>query len=246
MQSEAGAHTPVSSPSFLAVALSASPAAWRRCRRPRSPSRRQAWSPGWSHSEGAWPVRRWWSGRPFDRQESSTWQPSPEGATGKSDQDKNGLKCLLQSPKICDFYVWCVIRSLNTDKLFGTRQTHSAFNSKPLNSTGSKTRSSTLFCGFSPFHVFAQLFLTLACASENASSPQGRCFSKSRSQRHRCELCTAACADTWCGRRSARWCSGPTECRRCSGFLPQCPSPRSLWDSLLIDQSGGKRSKRIR
>lgn len=90
---------------------------------------------------------------------------------------------------------------------------------------------------------FYSLTLAYTCLKHQTkhSSPLGRCSWRNRSLRHRCVRCKAACAGTWCGRRSGRWCSEPTGCLRYSGCPPLCPSLQNLWDSLSIDRSGGKR-----
>lgn len=90
---------------------------------------------------------------------------------------------------------------------------------------------------------------SIACSD----SPRGRCFWKSQSLLHIFVLCRAHYAHTWCGKRSGRWCSGPTvlplhlrspalvlHCR-CS----LCLSPQSLSCSLWNGRSKDTLTTRV-
>ena len=69
------------------------------------------------------------------------------------------------------------------------------------------------------------------------SIPPGRCSWRSRSQRRRSGRSTEGFFGRWCGRRSGRWCSGPSDHQPDSDRQAPCPSPRSRWDSLSNDRS---------
>lgn len=80
---------------------------------------------------------------------------------------------------------------------------------------------------------------SLSChsVSFSVSLPRGRYSWKSRSRRRRCGPCRAGFAGTWCGRRSARWCSVRSACPSYSDCRGRCPSPRNLLDFLWSGQS---------